>query len=50
MERLNVVKKVWTEPRLFVHGDVKQITQQQNKGYGDSDGFLFLGVPITNIS
>jgi hypothetical protein len=50
MEPLNVVKKAWTEPRLVVHGDVTQITQQQNKGYGESDGFMFLGVPITNIS
>jgi hypothetical protein len=43
-------KKAYTPPRLIVHGTVAEITAQQNKGLGASDGFLFMGVPITNIS
>jgi hypothetical protein len=43
-------KKAYTQPQLIVHGTVAEITAQQNKGYGSSDGFLFLGQPITNIS
>jgi len=26
------------------------LTQTQNKGYGTSDGFTFMGQPIMNIS
>jgi hypothetical protein len=43
-------KKVWQEPKLIVHGDVAQITQQQDKKYGSSDGFTFMGNSITNAS
>ncbi len=43
-------KKVYIQPQLIVHGTVAEITADQNKGYGSSDGFLFLGQPITNIS
>jgi hypothetical protein len=46
----NAEKKVYITPQLIVHGTVAEITAQQNKGFGSSDGFLFLGQPITNIS
>jgi len=43
-------KKTYTAPELVVHGTVEEITADQNKGYGMSDGFLFMGIPIKNIS
>jgi hypothetical protein len=43
-------KKTYVAPQLTVHGTVAQITAQQNKGYGNSDGFMFQGTPISNIS
>jgi hypothetical protein len=43
-------KKTYTAPELVVHGSVEEITADQNKGFGLSDGFLFMGVPIKNIS
>jgi hypothetical protein len=43
-------KKAWQEPKLIVHGDVVQITQQQDKKYGAGDGFTFMGSPISNAS
>lgn len=43
-------KKVYTTPQLIVHGTVAEITAQQNKNYGPSDGFSFQGSSITNVS
>jgi transposase len=43
-------KKTYTAPELIVHGTVEEITADQNKGYGMSDGMLFMGDPIKNIS
>jgi hypothetical protein len=43
-------KKAYTAPELVAHGTVEEITADQNKGYGLSDGFLFMGNPIKNIS
>jgi hypothetical protein len=43
-------KKVYVTPELIVHGTVEEITADQNKGFGSSDGFLFMGVSIKNIS
>ena len=43
-------KKVYATPQLIVHGTMEEITAQQNKGYGASDGYTFMGEPITNIS
>ena len=43
-------KRQYTTPTLTVHGTLEEVTKQQNKGYGSSDGFLFMGIPITNIS
>jgi hypothetical protein len=50
MQTTQSQKKAYGTPELTVHGTVAQITAQQNKGYGNSDGFMFMGTPITNIS
>jgi hypothetical protein len=42
--------KGYEAPALTLLGSVHALTQQQNKQYGGSDGFLFMGVPITNAS
>jgi hypothetical protein len=49
MERVET-KKVWEEPKLFVHGNVEQITQARDdhKGLGTSDGLLF-GVILPSV-
>jgi hypothetical protein len=46
MDRLDMTKKAWMEPRLIVHGDVGRITQEIHKDFGPEDGFLFEGQPI----
>ena len=43
-------KRQYTTPTLTAHGTLEEVTKQQNKGYGSSDGYLFMGVSITNIS
>ena len=43
-------KRQYTTPRLTVHGTLEEVTKQQNKTWGASDGFLFQGVSITNVS
>lgn len=50
MQKESREKKMYTAPELVVHGTVEEITADQNKGYGMSDGFLFMGNPIKNIS
>ena len=50
MQNESRAKKTYTAPELVAHGTVEEITADQNKGYGSSDGFLFMGVPIKNIS
>ena len=50
MDRLSEQKKMWTEPKLVVYGDVERITQDQDKVYGVSDGFTFMGNSIRNAS
>ena len=50
MQKESREKKMYRAPELVVHGTVEEITAGQNKGYGLSDGFLFMGVPIKNIS
>lgn len=42
-------KRPYTTPKLTVHGTLEEVTKQ-NKGYGSSDGFFFMGAPIMNIS
>jgi hypothetical protein len=46
----NGEKRTYVAPQLIVHGTMEEITAQQNKTYGSTDGFLFMGVPITNAS
>jgi hypothetical protein len=43
-------KRQYTTPTLTAHGTLEEVTQQQNKGWGSTDGYLFMGVPISNIS
>lgn len=45
-----IVKQTYTTPRLTVHGTLEEVTKQQNKQWGATDGFLFQGVPISNVS
>ncbi len=44
------VREGYQPPSLTLLGSVHALTQDQNKDYGGSDGFLFLGVPIMNVS
>lgn len=37
-------------PKLGVLGSVAALTEQINKKYGRSDGYMFMGTPITNAS
>jgi hypothetical protein len=37
-------------PKLVEFGTVHALTQTQDKKYGDSDGFTFMGTAITNAS
>jgi hypothetical protein len=37
-------------PKLTVLGSVHDLTQVQDKKYGHSDGFTFMGNSITNAS
>jgi len=46
----NNVKRLYTTPQVTVHGTLEELTKQVNKGLGATDGFLFLGQPITTIS
>jgi hypothetical protein len=43
-------KRKWTSPEVRRFGTFEQATQGCNKTYGDSDGFLFQGAPITCAS
>jgi hypothetical protein len=43
-------KKVYTPPRLTVHGTVEEITMGCDKMWGSSDGFTFAGDPIVCVS
>ena len=43
-------KRAYTTPQLKMHGTLEELTKEQEKYYGASDGFTFLGTPITNVS
>ncbi len=43
-------KKRYTKPRITAQGSVDKITLEQNKDFGPTDGYLFLGAPIQNAS
>ena len=40
----------YAPPALVVLGSVRELTLEQDKKYGESDGFTFMGVSITNAS
>ena len=40
----------YVAPELTVIGSVVELTLDINKKYGDSDGYTFMGNPITNAS
>jgi len=46
----STTKRTYTTPQLTVHGTLEDVTKQQNKTWGATDGFLFQGVPIANVS
>lgn len=50
LDNQNDNKLAWVTPRLIEYGDAREITQQQNKTFGPTDGFLFQGQPIANAS
>jgi hypothetical protein len=37
-------------PKLVVIGSVRDLTLTQDKKFGASDGFTFMGIPISNSS
>ena len=43
-------KRPYTTPVLTVHGTLKEITKTVDKTFGPTDGLLFQGQPITNVS
>jgi len=43
-------KRQYTTPRLTVHGTLEEVTKQQDKAWGTTDGFTFMGAPIMNVS
>jgi hypothetical protein len=43
-------KRQYTTPKLTEHGTLEEVTKQINKTWGSSDGYLFQGVAITNVS
>jgi hypothetical protein len=46
----SMTKRQYTTPQLMVHGTLEEVTKQQNKTWGATDGFVFQGVPIMNAS
>jgi hypothetical protein len=50
MDAKRDVRTPYEAPTLTVLGTVESLTEQQDKKYGESDGFTFLGVSITNNS
>ncbi len=42
-------KRTYTTPQLTVHGTLEQLTKQ-NKKLGSSDGLIFEGTAIVNVS
>jgi hypothetical protein len=46
----STTKRQYTTPQLAVHGTLEEVTKQQNKTWGATDGFLFQGASITNVS
>jgi hypothetical protein len=42
--------RTYEPPTLIEYGTVHALTQTQDKKYGESDGFTFMGTAITNAS
>jgi hypothetical protein len=40
----------YAPPELTVIGSVTELTHSQDKKFGKSDGYTFMGVPIANAS
>jgi len=43
-------KRQWVAPEVRKYGDFESTTQQCDKMYGGSDGFTFMGSPISCAS
>jgi len=43
-------KRLYTAPRLTMHGTLEDLTKLTEKTFGATDGFLWQGVPIANVS
>jgi len=41
---------VYEAPKLEVLGSTYELTEEQDKKLGPTDGFTFMGAPITNAS
>jgi hypothetical protein len=48
--RRNDIRRPYEAPTLKVVGSVSELTLQQDKKFGASDGFTFMGIAITNAS
>jgi hypothetical protein len=48
--RTNDLRQPYEAPTLKVVGSVSELTLQQDKKFGASDGFTFMGISITNAS
>lgn len=44
------MSKAYEQPEVREIGSLHELTQQQNKVFGPTDGNLFNGVPIANAS
>jgi hypothetical protein len=47
---MKTFKAPYEAPAIKVLGTVHELTQTQDKKFGETDGFTFMGVPITNAS
>jgi len=43
MERDNVKKQTWVDPKLTIFGDVEELTLAGNKNFGTGDAIMFQG-------
>jgi hypothetical protein len=50
MEAMHDLGTPYEAPKLTVLGSVEGLTEQQDKKFGASDGFTFMGISITNNS
>jgi hypothetical protein len=44
-------RRYYTTPQLTMHGTLEQLTKQlENKKQGSSDGLVFAGITLVNVS